>query len=250
MRAHAPRGGFTLLELLISLSAVSVLLALLLPALSSARVSSRRVVCAANQRQIGEAWSAYLDGSGGRFPVLYTQPGWDYGGVRFSSIDGSAFLDFNRPLNRYLTGSRPGVPGEQLYLCPADRGITDEHSEIGTGRRSAYQAFGTSYRANARLLEPRAGEPALLRDAITTAPSRLVVMGDPVWYESLADTGRRAEWHGRPRAGNLLFLDGSVRFLTIEPQPAVGPAVFDPVSPELLFPHGNEGIEASREESP
>ena len=34
-------------------------------------------------------------------------------------------------------------------------------------------------------------------------------------------------------AGNLLFLDGSVRFVLKE---KVGPAVFDPLAPELAFP--------------
>ena len=238
MSMRAPRRGFTLLELFVSLSAVSVLLALLVPALSSARVVSRRTLCAVNQRLIGQAWSAYVDSNEGRFPVLYVQPAWMYAGVRFSSIDGTAFVDFNRPLNRFLPQHWSTASGE-VFRCPSDRGITDEYGEIGTGRRTAYQAFGTSYRANSRLLAPSAdGEPGrgLRRGAVTTASSRLVVMGDPVWYETLAGTGRLASWHGKPDTGNLLFLDGSVRFLAVEPAPARGPAVFDPVSPQLLFP--------------
>ena len=241
MSMRAPRRGFTLLELFVSLSAVSVLLALLVPALSSARVASRRTLCAVNQRLIGQAWGAYVDSNEGRFPVLYVQPSWMYAGVRFSSIDGTAFLDFNRPLNRFLPGHWSAASGE-VFRCPSDRGITDEYGEIGTGRRTAYEAFGTSYRANRRLLDP-SPDGGLRRGAVTTASSRLVVMGDPVWYETLVRTGRLASWHGKPDTGkpdtgNLLFLDGSVRFLAVEPAPARGPAVFDPVSPELLFPSG------------
>ncbi len=228
------RGGFTLLELVISLAVVGVLLILLLPVLTSARMSSRRVLCAGNQRLLGHAWSDYLQDNGKRFPVLYVQPAWMYGGVRFSTVDGSAFLDYNRPLNRYL----PPHLGEILFHCPADRGITDERGTVGTGRRSAFEAFGSSYRANTELLGPHAdrGHAGLRRDEITTAPSRLVVLGDPVWYEAWEDTGRLAAWHGAANAGNLLFLDGSVRFMTIRPKPTVGPAVFDPVSPDLAFP--------------
>ena len=116
----------------------------------------------------------------------------------------------------------------------------DRKSQIGTGDRTAYEAFGTSYRANAALLAPaadgsRSGR-GLHRNEITTAASRLVVTGDPFWYEVLESTGRVAAWHGKPDAGNLLFLDGSVRFVPVEPRPQIGAAVFDPLEPALAFP--------------
>ena len=131
------RGGFTRLERVISLAVVSAWLVLLLPALTSARRSSHRALCAGNQRLLGHAWSDYLQGNGQRFPVLYVQPAWMYGGVRFSTIDGSTFLDHDRPLNRYLPDHLLKGPGEILFQCPADRGITDEHGTVATGRRSA-----------------------------------------------------------------------------------------------------------------
>ena len=241
MGARRVRSAFTLLELLISLSVICALLVILVPALSTARMSNHRALCAGNQRLLGQAWFAYVDSNDGRFPLIYVQPSWLYGGVRFSSVDDSAFLDYDRPLNRYLPVHRLDAPGEVLFRCPGDRGITDEFGDVGTGRRTAFQAFGTSYRANAELLSPRenAAEPpeeGLPRDLITTAPSRLVVMGDPFWYETRERTGREATWHGSDRMGNLLFLDGSVRFLPVEPRPKVGAVVFDPLAPGLAFP--------------
>ncbi len=235
MGSRSVRGGFTLLELVISLAVVGALLVLLLPMLTTARMSSHRALCAGNQRLLGHAWSNYLDSNDRRFPVLLVQGAWMYGGARFSSLDGSPFLDYDRPLNRYLPVDRLDGQGEILFECPADRGITDERGRVGTGRRSAFEAFGTSYRANARLFGGRGGA-GLSRDEITTSPSRLVVMGDPVWYEVRVETGRLASWHGVTAAGNLLFLDGSVRFLSIDPKPKIGPAVFDPLAPELAFP--------------
>src|SRR6185503_16631 len=73
-------------------------------------------------------------------------------------------------------------------------------------------------------VEPR----GVKRSEITVAPSRLVVMGDAVWYEALEQTGRHADWHGETDAGNLLFLDGSVRFITIKQRGRGQPAIFDP----------------------
>ena len=238
MRTHSPRRAFSLLELLISLVIVSALLAILLPTLTSARIASHRADCAGHQIALSEAWHLWLEANDQRFPVIYDEPGWFYGGLRFSAINGSPFLDFDRPLNRYVPRSSLVRHGEQMFQCPADTGIRGEVAEAGTGSQSAYRAFGTSYRANAALLRPTSSAPVgqeagLSLSQITTPPSRLVVMGDAVWFEVRQRTGRQAQWHATPDAGNLLFLDGSVRFVTIEPEPALGPAVFDPFLPQF-----------------
>lgn len=230
------RRAFSLMELAISLAVVGVLMATLLPALYSARASSRRSYCAGNQRLLGHAWSNFVEGNEGRFPVLYTQPAWSYGGVRFSPMDGSPFLDLNRPINRYLPFQRMTGAAESLFLCPCDQGVTDESGLAGTGQRTAFVAYGTSYRANSRLTAPRGDEAGLAREAITTAPSRLVVMGDPFWFEVWEGTGLQAAWHGVSNAGNILFLDGSVRFVTMQHKTRPGPVVLDPVAPGLAFP--------------
>ncbi len=237
MRTRSRYYAFTLLELLIAVVIVSALLAILLPTLTSARIASYRADCARNQAVLSEAWHLYIEANEQRFPVIYDEPGWFYGGLRFSRINRSPFLDFDRPLNRFVPRSSLIRYGEQMFECPADTGIRGEIAGAGTGDQSAYRAFGTSYRANAALLRPDSSDEVnqpvgIGLNQITTAPSRLVVMGDAVWYEVRQDTGRNADWHATPNAGNLLFLDGSVRFVTIEPEPAVGPAVFDPFATE------------------
>lgn len=50
---------FTLIELLVVVAVISILMAMLLPALSSVKASGRRAICLANQRQIGFACSIY-----------------------------------------------------------------------------------------------------------------------------------------------------------------------------------------------
>jgi prepilin-type N-terminal cleavage/methylation domain-containing protein len=65
---NARRRGFTLVELLVVIAIIGVLIALLLPAVQSARESSRRTKCANNMRQVGLALTMFCDTHHGQFP--------------------------------------------------------------------------------------------------------------------------------------------------------------------------------------
>jgi len=65
-------GGFTLVELLVVIAIIGVLVALLLPAVQSARESSRRTKCLNHLKQLGIALHSYHDSLGG-FPPGYLE---------------------------------------------------------------------------------------------------------------------------------------------------------------------------------
>lgn len=70
--------GFTLIELLVVMSIISILVALLLPALSKTRDATRTLQCGSNERQVGVALVTYSNDYRGVLP--YSNPSgaaWD-----------------------------------------------------------------------------------------------------------------------------------------------------------------------------
>lgn len=76
--------GFTLIEVLVVMAIIGILVAMLLPAIQSARESARRTSCANNLQQIGIALAGH-ESSAGAFPPGIMASAWRSGNVETTS---------------------------------------------------------------------------------------------------------------------------------------------------------------------
>jgi len=123
-------GAFTLIELLVVISIVSILVAILLPALQKARDSSRTTICASNQRQLFVMSAAFRADQDRILPAWYFPWKPDgpsagdavgIGNPNFGwSFDhfGHMLIDFGYLSSTYRAASLTDLPTNSPLLCP------------------------------------------------------------------------------------------------------------------------------------
>lgn len=114
------RHGLTVLELLITIGIITVLMALLLPAVHSARESARRIQCRNNMRQIGLALHQHHETTGS------LPRGWTLKEGTFFASGWAAsilpWLEQSALHVRVSTSPAKVTPG--VFICPSDSADT------------------------------------------------------------------------------------------------------------------------------
>ncbi|HAI13071.1 MAG TPA: hypothetical protein DCM28_15295 [Phycisphaerales bacterium] len=137
--------AFTLIELLVVISIISLLIAILLPALGAARKSAQSVKCLANLKQVGFTLLAYAGDNHETLPVHYD--GTDSANKKYWHTHAiGPYINFN-----YIN-STTEMP--QLYHCPSDNLFeADNYLETSYGFNVRLGNGGNSNLKYIRLLE-------------------------------------------------------------------------------------------------
>jgi prepilin-type N-terminal cleavage/methylation domain-containing protein/prepilin-type processing-associated H-X9-DG protein len=210
--AHPSRAGFTLIELLVVIAIIAILASMLLPALSRAKESGKRIVCINNLRQLGMSLTMYADENDGLFPVRPSAA---------SSL-------------RWPEQLRDGYKDVRLLVCPTD----GPDPKSGGGLAGSADAAPRSYMFNGWndcfwemmtnfTLGAIAGQT--VNENIIKKPSDTIVFGEKVtesghYYMDFLEnppgndfTEVEQSRHGTTAknsgGSNFCFADGSTRFL-------------------------------------
>jgi prepilin-type N-terminal cleavage/methylation domain-containing protein/prepilin-type processing-associated H-X9-DG protein len=214
------KNAFTLVELLVVIGIISILIAMLLPALNKARASAKAVQCASNLRQIGQAAMMYANDNRGflpptQSPVKYSSvvDWWPHYLMGIPSVSIAGALPAQQWLIRYL-------PSGTIFICPASQ-TPDNQSNFDQSSRGylsvpAYTNMDYGMNSYNSLTGNYDRFPKLSR---IHDPSQVIYLGDSKSDLLFGDPYRGAvmkDWnavdfrHPGLRA-NLLYMDGSVR---------------------------------------
>jgi prepilin-type N-terminal cleavage/methylation domain-containing protein len=182
LRSRAPRrprvlrsdsaAGFTLVELLVAIAIIGTLVALLLPAVQSAREAARRASCISRMKQIALATINYEQArqtlpAAGDFPQASEALNYSYAYWRVDLRTGRQHgwltrvlpymeqqalfdqFDFNQPL--YENARRPQAEQPESLLCPSDQASGRSFEYLGPDGqpipfgKANYAAFASPY---------------------------------------------------------------------------------------------------------
>lgn len=218
---HPPRlsakRAFTIIELLVVISIISLLVAILLPALSSARTSAHSVGCLSNLRQVGMAFEMYATDHNRLIP------GWRTWGRsnEYDPRDEHYNNRYERALDPYL-GAEQSPESEHrakanspVWVCPLrlSRGRASFSGSPGPGGFR-----GSDYTTN-RYLDEFVDTDAIRTDhrapQVGATSDRMVVgCGKDIDLRAtMPHWNERIYWQHTGDTGSFLMLDWSARMM-------------------------------------
>jgi len=210
--------AFTLIELLVVVSIISLLMAILLPALGSAREQGKSVRCLSNLKQLALAADLYTSNNDGYYPIAYMYKMKDSVFISYA-WDFTTIKDWSKSEWKVIPGLLwQGSTIEKVHQCPAFRGSHNWLADPYTGYN-----YNTSYIGHG------SGETIVLpaKAIQVKRPWRCALFGDGE-YSAGANKFMRSPWPSEGDAGwsgrsagtqgyrhlgrtNVAYCDGSAR---------------------------------------
>ena len=208
-KMYLKQKSFTLIELLVVIAIIAILAAMLMPALSKARDTAKKISCTNNQKSLGNVFIQYQDSYANLFPN-----DWQHSAYRTEAFP-NPDTAYDHSWTSLLMGSgfiaKAYAPKNGVLNCPAEIN-QNRYTHFGISRALYLNGQNASFQAKGGWRVT--SEKKFFKTLTVKAPSRVALAGDCTAFQ-IDPSATNTNTFG-PSGSDFLRHNGIINMLFID----------------------------------